>query len=109
MPLPSWAAAASGGDVSGSPTGQFFMPPSSDTVLREHYWFWKNGTENSTKSTKQLVDTYLTSVGHASNLILNIAPNKTGGLPEGDIVRYARAAMLMMTYALSAHVCSIVC
>jgi alpha-L-fucosidase len=31
-------------------------------------------TESTTKTTKQLVHNYLTSVGRASNLILNVAP-----------------------------------
>eukprot|EP00041_Stephanoeca_diplocostata_P031425 m.978381 g.978381 ORF g.978381 m.978381 type:complete len:539 (+) comp23956_c1_seq20:62-1678(+) len=87
MPLPSWGsgATANGGD----PLGTSFEPPSSDTVLREHYWFHQNGTENSTRSTLQLVHTYLATVGRASNLILNVAPDGTGAIPSSDVTRYA--------------------
>jgi hypothetical protein len=64
------------------------MPPSTDVVLREHYWFWQNGTVSKTKTTKKLVENYLTSVGRASNLILNVAPDSTGAIPTSDKERY---------------------
>jgi hypothetical protein len=85
MPLPSWGASSGGqhstggGTVGGgTPMGVTFEPPSCDAVLRNHYWFWQPHTESSTKSTHQLVSNYLTSVGRAANLILNIAPDNTG-------------------------------
>eukprot|EP00040_Diaphanoeca_grandis_P029076 m.169306 g.169306 ORF g.169306 m.169306 type:complete len:509 (-) comp31560_c7_seq1:37-1563(-) len=88
MPLPSWAA-SSENSATGNPLGPIFAPPSSDTVLREHYWFYQNDTEQYTRSTKALVNVYLTSVGRASNLILNIAPDGTGAIPASDVARYA--------------------
>lgn len=36
-----------------------------------------------------MVDVYLSSVGRAANLILNIAPDGTGAVPSADITRYA--------------------
>lgn len=51
------------GGGSGDPYGATFQPPSCDAVLREHYWFWEPNTESSIKSTRKLVDNYLTSVG----------------------------------------------
>ena len=90
MPLPSWGPSTSDGSqgARGQPVGGSFMPPSSDTVLREHYWFWKNNTAQRTKSTLQLVHAYLTSVGRAANLILNVAPDATGAVPAADVARY---------------------
>lgn len=88
MPLPSWGAAAAETSGGGDPNGEYFMPPSTDTVLREHYWFWQHNTEQHIKSTKTLVDNYLTSVGRASNLILNIAPGPDGSIPTQDIAAY---------------------
>eukprot|EP01064_Diplonema_japonicum_P034425 TRINITY_DN7118_c0_g1_i1.p1 TRINITY_DN7118_c0_g1~~TRINITY_DN7118_c0_g1_i1.p1 ORF type:complete len:457 (+),score=91.30 TRINITY_DN7118_c0_g1_i1:71-1441(+) len=88
MPLPSWGA--SNGTVNGDPHSVSFMPPSADTVLREHYWFWWNNTENTIKSTTKLVSNYLTSVGRASNLILNMAPDSTGAVPQADVTAYAK-------------------
>ncbi len=94
MPLPSWGAAGNalgaGPDGGGDPRGEHFMPPSTDTVLREHYWFWQNNTERHIKSTKALVNNYLTSVGRASNLILNIAPGPDGSIPLQDIDAYEK-------------------
>lgn len=95
MPLPSWGSAESnalggGATGGGDPHGEHFMPPSTDTVLREHYWFWQNNTERHIKPTKLLVENYLTSVGRASNLILNIAPGPDGSIPAQDVAAYAR-------------------
>eukprot|EP00756_Hemistasia_phaeocysticola_P000426 Hpha_TRINITY_DN10295_c0_g1::TRINITY_DN10295_c0_g1_i1::g.35020::m.35020 len=66
------------------------MPPSTDTVLREHYWFWWNNTEHTIKPPHKMLSDYLTSVGHASNLILNIAPDPTGKIPAADVVAYKK-------------------
>jgi len=92
MPLPSWGASTGGqhggGTGGGSPLGATFQPPSCDAVLREHYWFWQPGTEGALKSTKTLVGNYLTSVGRAANLILNVAPDATGAVPAADVARY---------------------
>jgi alpha-L-fucosidase len=92
MPLPSWGASSGGqhssGVGGGTPLGITFQPPSCDAVLRNHYWFWQPETESSMKSTKTLVGNYLTSVGRAANLILNIAPDNTGAVPAQDVARY---------------------
>ena len=50
--------------------------------------FWQPDTESSLKSTEKLVSNYLTSVGRAANLILNMAPDATGAIPSVDIERY---------------------
>merc|ERR1712151_906522 len=94
-PLPNWYAAnASGGYhkqvVHGNPFGEIYYPAETDTVLREHYWFWMNGTEPSIKPTKELVKNYFNSVGHGSNLILAMAPDATGAVPVADVAAYAK-------------------
>lgn len=71
------------------PTGPYFIPPSADTVLSEHYWFWETDYASHLRSTCELVSAYLTSVGRSANLILNMAPNTTGGLDSSDVVAYA--------------------
>ena len=90
MPLPSWgAASASGSPFGGDPHGPVFMPPSSDAVLWEHFWFWQPGMpQHALKTTRKLVDNYLTSVGRAANLILNMAPDVTGAVPDADVQAY---------------------
>ncbi len=88
-PLPSWGAADASGMPSGNATGVIFDPPSCDTVLEEHYWFYENGDINTLRSTCALVNVYLTSVGRASNLILNMAPDATGKIQDAEVTAYA--------------------
>lgn len=91
MPLPSWGATVGDGSgpFGGYATGPVYLPPSCDTVLSEHYWFWQPESEGYLRSTCDLVNVYLTSVGRAANLILNMAPNTTGGLAPADVSAYA--------------------
>ena len=86
-PLPSWGALTSG--TLGNPTALIFVPPSADTVLEEHYWFYKPGDEKTLRSPCSLINVYLTSVGRSSNLILNIAPDSQGGIQALEITAYA--------------------
>ncbi|CAE7233501.1 FUC1 [Symbiodinium natans] len=88
MPLPSWAAASNTSHYNGDPRAAFFVPPSCDIVLREHYWFHQNDTEQYMKSPVQLLYNYLTSVGRASNLIVNLSPDGSGAIPDLDMQRY---------------------
>ena len=90
MPLPSWAADTAAAGIAGDPTAPLFIPPSCDTVLDEHYWFWVKGDDAFLRPTCALVNVYLTSVGRAANLILNLAPNATGGVPAAEADAYAR-------------------
>ena len=90
MPLPAWAADTAAAGVTGDPEAPLFIPASCDTVLTEHEWFWVAGEDSSLRSTCALVNVYLTSVGRASNLILNIAPNITGGIADVEMAAYAR-------------------
>lgn len=95
MPLPNWYASNASGEfhkqvVKGNPHGEIYNPAETDTVLREHYWFWMNGTESKIKPTKELVKNYFNSVGHGSNLILDMAPDPTGAVPAADMAAYAK-------------------
>lgn len=89
MPLPSWAAADAVGEPAGNPIGAIFDPPSCDTVLEEHYWFYQHGDIDTLRSVCSLVNVYLTSVGRASNLILNMAPDATGQIQDAEVKTYA--------------------
>ena len=88
-PVLHTASGATGMPYNGAPGGPFFIPPSSDTVLSEHFWFWLPGYGDHLRSTCALVSAYLTTVGRSANLILNMAPNTTGGLDPGDVTAYA--------------------
>ena len=90
MPLPAWGACTTSLlPYGGAPTGDIYAPASSDTVLSEHYWFWQRAEAAHVRSTCALVGAYLTSVGRAGNLILNVAPDDTGGAPAADAAAYA--------------------
>lgn len=101
-PLPNWLAvqdaAQCGQSTLGSPQGTVFCPPSCDTVLREHFWFWKNGTAGTIKPTRELVGEYVSSVGRGCTLIMNINPDPTGTVPAADVQAYeafGRAVQLL--------------
>jgi len=109
-PLPNWMSvesedACAGQPSGGAPNGTVFCPPSCDTVLGTspswHFWFWREHTAADLKSVDALVSTFLASVGRSCNLILNLAPSRTGELPAGDMERYA--AMGSAIAALTAH------
>ena len=94
MPLPSWGSGGQDVAGNGDPLAPVFNPPSCDAVLREHFWFFSNTTTGEEKGvptpTIGLVHKYLTSVGRASNLILNVGPDgRTGAIPGNDAARYA--------------------
>jgi len=90
MPLPSWAAVGAAAGVTGDPEAPLFIPPSCDTVLDEHFWFWVAGDDAHLRSACALINVYLTSVGRASNLILNLAPDARGGIAAAEVDAYAR-------------------
>ena len=90
MPLPSWGAADAATIAPiGLPTGAIFAPASCDTVLTEHDWFFQPGEDAFLRSTCALTNVYLTSVGRASNLILNMAPGPSGALLPAEVAAYA--------------------
>lgn len=73
----------------GDPLGEQFCPPFCDTVIREHYWFWKPNTTNRVKKVSTLVGEYLTSVGRGCHLILNLNPDPNGLVEDEDIKAYS--------------------
>lgn len=50
-------------------------------------WFYNANDDNTTKSLSYLVDSYFSTVGHNSNLLPNLSPDKTGRIPEKDAQR----------------------
>jgi alpha-L-fucosidase len=74
----------------GDPNGAYWMPAMSDAPLRGHgghEWFWEPDDEHLIYPLDKLVDMYDRSVGHNSTLILGIAPDTKGLLPEADVRR----------------------
>lgn len=93
-PYPAWnsvplAKAKSGIATASdaSPDGDVWLPNECDTRSRVAAWFWSPDPGNKLKSLDELVSLYYRSVGHGAVLLLNIAPDPTGLMPEADVQR----------------------
>ncbi len=64
-----------------------WRPAEADTPLRTDHWFWHPNDEKSLKPLAELVDTYHKTVGRGAQLVLGLAPDKRGLLPESDVAR----------------------
>ncbi len=86
----------------GDPYGEVYAPASCDDVFTQgpwqvgprrvpnaHFWMWQPGYDQHLKSTKQLVDSYLSSVGRGCVYLANIAPDNNGGISTLQQERYA--------------------
>jgi alpha-L-fucosidase len=64
-----------------------WRPVEADTPLRNKHWFWHPNDESSLKSLDELLDTYDKTVGRGAQLMLGLAPDNRGLLPESDVAR----------------------
>jgi len=64
-----------------------WRPVEADTPLRNEHWFWHPNDEASLKSLNELLTTYDETVGHGAQLMLGLAPDRRGLLPESDVAR----------------------
>jgi alpha-L-fucosidase len=64
-----------------------WRPAEADTPLRKLHWFWHPNDETSLKSVEELVEDYEQSVGRGAQLMLGIAPDRNGRVPEADVAR----------------------
>jgi alpha-L-fucosidase len=64
-----------------------WRPAEADTPLRKLHWFWHPNDEASLKSVDSLMRVYEGSVGHNGQLMLGLAPDRRGLLPEVDVAR----------------------
>ena len=94
-PYPNWnslplARAKSGVSTGtdGHPDGDAWMPNECDARIRAT-WFWNSHGAGTLKSVDQLMSMYYQSVGRGAVLLLNIAPDTTGSMPEADVRRAA--------------------
>lgn len=76
-----------------------WRPAEVDTPLRKGHWFGGVDDEASLKSVAELIKTYEESVGRGGQLMLGIAPNRHGLLPDSDVARLREfAAALRARY-----------
>ena len=64
-----------------------WRPVEADTPLRKSHWFWHPNDESSLKSVPELISIYEQSVGRGGQLVLGIAPDRRGLLPDADVQR----------------------
>jgi alpha-L-fucosidase len=64
-----------------------WRPVEADTPLHTDHWFWHPNDEASLKSVDELVKEYDQTVGRGAQLMLGLAPDNTGRLPDADAAR----------------------
>jgi alpha-L-fucosidase len=64
-----------------------WRPIEADTPLHEGHWFWHPNDESTLKSLDELVSTYEKTVGRGGQLMLGLAPDRQGLLPDADVKR----------------------
>ncbi|MGC8882826.1 MAG: alpha-L-fucosidase [Bryobacteraceae bacterium] len=64
-----------------------WRPAEADTPLRHGHWFWHPDSEKRLKSLDELMEIYHKTVGRGAQLVLGIAPDNRGLLPEPDVKR----------------------
>jgi alpha-L-fucosidase len=63
---------------------RYYLPMETCDTLA-HHWFWEAG--DALKSVRTLVRTYRATVNKGANLLLDLAPDKTGRIPEATARR----------------------
>jgi alpha-L-fucosidase len=66
-----------------------WRPVEVDTPLHKLHWFWHPHDEGTLKSVDELMDIWEHSVGLGGQLMLGVAPDRHGLLPEADVARLA--------------------
>jgi alpha-L-fucosidase len=64
-----------------------WRPAEADTPLRKLHWFWHPHDEASLKPLNELLQLYDETVGRGGQLMLGVAPDSRGLLPEADTQR----------------------
>lgn len=70
----------------GNPNGNRWLPNETDTKMRDT-WFWNSHNANTIKSVSHLMNIYDNSIGHGTNLLLDLTPDPTGAIPAADAKR----------------------
>jgi alpha-L-fucosidase len=64
-----------------------WRPVEADTPLHKEHWFWHPNDETTLKSLRELLTTYDETIGRGGQLMLGVAPDRRGLLPEADVKR----------------------
>jgi alpha-L-fucosidase len=68
----------------GDRPGAHWVPAECDVSIRPG-WFYHKQEDSKVKSPQNLVDLYYQSVGRGASLLLNLAPDRRGRIPEPDV------------------------
>ena len=66
-----------------------WRPVEADTPLHKEQWFWHPNADPTLKSVDELMDEYNKTVGRGAQLMLGLAPDRTGRIPTADVKRLA--------------------
>ena len=83
---PIWSTSQNCAPGQGSPKGNTFCPAETATSLQNDQFFWRPNI--SIRSLPELQSVYYHSVGQNTNLMLNMAPNSSGLVPQSYVKRY---------------------
>jgi alpha-L-fucosidase len=64
-----------------------WRPTEADTPLRNEHWFWHPNDEKNVKSLDEMLETYDQTIGRGAQLMLGLAPDRRGLLPDSDVAR----------------------
>jgi alpha-L-fucosidase len=64
-----------------------WRPVEADTPLHKGHWFWHPNDEATLKTVPELLTTWDESVGRGAQLMLGLAPDRRGLLPDADVAR----------------------
>jgi alpha-L-fucosidase len=64
-----------------------WRPVEADTPLHKKHWFWHPNDEAALKSVAELLATYDQTIEHGGQLMLGLAPDRRGLLPDADVKR----------------------
>lgn len=64
-----------------------WRPVEADTPLHNNEWFWHTDSASTLKRVDELMDEYNNTVGRGAQLMLGLAPDRTGRIPAEDVIR----------------------
>ncbi|HEX4036938.1 MAG TPA: alpha-L-fucosidase [Acidobacteriaceae bacterium] len=64
-----------------------WRPVEADTPLHAGHWFWHSDDLSTLKSVAELLTTWDDTVGKGAQLMLGLAPDRRGLLPDADVAR----------------------
>lgn len=64
-----------------------WRPVEADTPLHKGHWFWHSNDEGTLKTVDEMISAYDETIGRGGQLMLGLAPDRRGLLPDGDVKR----------------------